>query len=99
MTNSKSAIQKVFRNEENKMREDNKYYVDEEKKILIQENIKKILKILKIKIRIFFLIEIMIQLFFYYYIIAFCEVYKEINLKNGLGHMSGQVTLILNHNY
>ena len=44
MTNSKSAIQKVFRNEENKMREDNKYYVDEEKKILIQENIKKILK-------------------------------------------------------
>ena len=57
------------------MREDEKYFVNEERKLEIKKEIDKTLKILKIKIIIFLIIDFSLLLFSFYYIIAFCEIY------------------------
>ena len=56
LTHSKCAIEKEFRKEEEKMREDDKYVVSDERKINMQNKVSKALKILKLKIFIFFLL-------------------------------------------
>ena len=76
LTQSISSIEKEFRNEEMKMKEDSNYFVDDKRKIEIQRNINKILKILKIKIAIFFLIELILMMFYLYFVTAFCTVFK-----------------------
>ena len=77
LTNSKNEVEDLFREEEKKMRENNKYKVNKKnrKKILVE--IYEINKKLRIKIFIFILIEFSIMLFFYYFVTAFCEVYKK----------------------
>ena len=75
LTESKNKLEADFRNEEDKMRNDEKYIVSDERKIEIQKKIDKTLKILKIKIIIFIIIDLIVILFSFYYIIAFCEVY------------------------
>ena len=57
------------------MREDDKYFVDNNRKLEIQRKINQILKLLKVKIILFFIIELIIKLFYLYYITAFCEVF------------------------
>jgi len=47
----------------------------------IQEQIDKILKCLKIKIICFIVIEFLFMMFFFYYIIAFCHVYKSTQIS------------------
>ena len=47
------------------------------KKKEIKKQVESILKCLKIKITIFFITEILILLFFLYYITSFCSVYKK----------------------
>ena len=59
------------------MREDNKYKVNKKKRKKILVEIYEINKKLRIKIFIFILIEFSIMLFFYYFVTAFCEVYKK----------------------
>ena len=77
LTNSKDQIESVFRREEKLMRKDKTYYVNSKQKKIIHATLQKIFKFLKIKIMIYIIIEFSLLLFFFYYITAFCEVYKE----------------------
>ena len=77
LTTSKGDIEDLFRKEERKMRRDSNYVVNFIKRKQILMKIYEINKNLKIKIIIFFIIEFSIMLFFFYFVTAFCEVYKE----------------------
>ena len=77
LTNSKESIKEIFRNEEKMMRKNKKYKLDKEKKKNIENNILKIFKCLKIKIICYIIIELLIMVFFFYFLTAFCEVYKD----------------------
>lgn len=81
MTHSKPIIEKLFRKQEDKMREDDKYIVTEETKLDINKKLKIIYKILKIKVFLYFVIEIILFLFYAYFIIAFGEVYRNTQLN------------------
>ena len=73
LSNSTNAIKEVFRKEEEKLKNDKKYIVTENRKKEIFEEIKNILK----KFIIFIIIEIIFILFFWYYVTAFCHVYSS----------------------
>jgi len=77
LTTSKDDIEDLFRKEEKKMRKDSNYVVTFIKRKKILMKIYEINKKLKIKIIIFFIIEFSIILFFFYFVTAFCEVYKQ----------------------
>ena len=81
LTNCKDGVEKLFREEERKMRQDNKYSVCKRQKDEILINIYKIYKKLKIKIVIFLILEFFLMLFYYYFVTAFCEVYKETQIS------------------
>jgi len=63
------------------MRKDDKYIVNKERKFEIKKDIIKTLKILKIKIMIFMILDFIILIFSSYYMIAFCEVYKNTQIN------------------
>ena len=73
----RGSIEDIFRDEENKMRKNKKYKVTKERKLEIIEEIKKILHTLERKISLFMILEFLIMLFFYYFVTAFCEVYRK----------------------
>ena len=77
LSNSTNAIRKVFRNEEEKIKANNKYKISEKRKEEIFFEIEKILKIFKIKIFILIIIEIVLILFFWYFVTAFCHVFSN----------------------
>ena len=77
LTNSKDSIEEVFREEERKMKKDKNYKINLETKKNMFENLCKINRNLKYKIELFLIIELSIMFFFYYFVTAFCEVYKE----------------------
>jgi hypothetical protein len=77
LINSKNEIENVFRNEEKIMRKNKNYIVSPNKKKQIFNDIFKQIKYLKIKIKFYIFIQSLLMLFFFYYIVAFCEVYKE----------------------
>ena len=81
LTNSKDSIETLFRNQEELLRENKKYKVDKNTKLLIINELGEIFKILKIKIICYIFIESSILLFFFYYITAFCEVYKSTQIS------------------
>ena len=81
LTNSKGAIEQLFRIEEKKMRKNNKYKVNSIQKKIILKKLLKIYKIMKIKIICYIIIQFLIMLFFLYFITAFCEVYKNTQLS------------------
>jgi hypothetical protein len=81
MTHSKPIIEKLFRKQEDKMREVDKYIVTEETKLDINKKLKIIYKILQIKVILYFVIEIVLFLFYAYFIIAFGEVYRNTQLN------------------
>ena len=76
LTNSKEDIEILFKREEEKMRNNKKYKVNNKTKKMIYIKLMNIFKILKIKIIYYICIEFLIMLLFFYYITAFCEVYK-----------------------
>ena len=78
---STDKIKKIFKEEEELMKKDKEYKVDENKKKEINYKIKDILKCLKIKIIIFIETELILMLFFLYYITVFCHVYKETQIS------------------
>ena len=78
---STNQIKKLFKNEEELMKKDKLYKVNEDKKEEIKNKIEDILNYLKIKIIIFFATEILIMLFFLYYITGFCQVYKNTQIS------------------
>ena len=59
------------------MRKNSNYVVNFIKRKQILMKVYEINKKLKIKIIIFFIIEFSVILFFFYFVTAFCEVYKE----------------------
>ena len=77
LTNSKDRIEELFRKEERRMRKNSNYMVNFIKRKQILMKIYEINKILKIKIIIFFIMEFSIMLSFFYFVTAFCEVYKQ----------------------
>ena len=77
MADSKDDIEEEFKEEEKKLREDPKYKVSEERKEEILRKINKCLKKLKIKMTFFVIVDFIILLFFFYFVTAFCEVYKN----------------------
>jgi hypothetical protein len=77
LTTSKDDIEDLFRKEERKMRKNSNYVVNFIKRKQILMKVYEINKKLKIKIIIFFIIEFSVILFFFYFVTAFCEVYKE----------------------
>ena len=77
LTHSSRKIEKLFLDEEKMLRSDKKYKVKRKKKLLIKYTIQKILKSLEIKIVIFIVVEFLFILFFFYYVTAFCHVYKK----------------------
>jgi hypothetical protein len=77
LTHSSRKIEKLFLDEEIILRSDKKYKVKRKKKLLIKYSIQKILKSLEIKIVVFIIFEFLFILFFFYYVTAFCHVYKK----------------------
>ena len=77
LINSTNSIREIFRKEEQKLKNDKKYAVTKKRIIEIKQNIENVLKNYKIKVLIFFIIEIILMLFFAYYVTAFCHVYSS----------------------
>ena len=81
LSNATNDIREVFRNEEEKLKNDKKYKVSDKRKDEINEEIEKILKNYKIKLFIFIAIEIILMMFFWYYVTAFCHVYVKTQMS------------------
>ena len=81
LVQSTDKIKKLFKDEEDLMKKDKEYKVDNPKKKEIETKIINILKCLKLKIIIFFVLELIFMLFFLYYITAFCHVYKSTQIS------------------
>ena len=69
--------------------------MSEKTKLEIKKNIDGILKYLKIKIIAFFIIEFLFNLFFFYYIILFCNTYKNTQISWLLDSVSSYFLSIL----
>ena len=77
LVDSRGKFEEVFRKEESKMRKNRKYKVDKQTKSQMFNQISEISKKLKIKVVVLFAVEFSFMLFFYYFVTAFCEVYKK----------------------
>jgi hypothetical protein len=81
MIDSRRDFEYVFKEEENKLRKDKDYKVNKKRKINIILQIRHICLKLKNKIITFFILEFLIMLFFFYFVTAFCEVYKKTQIS------------------
>ena len=81
LSNTKGALRKIFRIEEEKIKKDKNYNITEKRKIEIKNEIVLIFKKFKIKILILIIIELILMIFFWYYAIAFCHVYQSTQLS------------------
>ena len=75
LSNSTNNIREIFQKEEEKLKHDKKYKINEKRKNEILFEIDLILKKYRIKICILIIIEFIIMIFFWYYVTAFCHVY------------------------
>ena len=74
---SSNKIEKLFKEQDNLLKSDKNYQVNQDTILNIKAEIAKIMKCLKIKINLFFCLELLVMLFFYYYVTAFCHVYES----------------------
>ena len=81
LSNSTNAIRKIFRDEEEKIIGNKNYEINEKRKKEIFLEIEKILKIYKIKIISLIIIEIILILFYWYFVTAFCHVYPNTQIS------------------
>ena len=81
LSNATNAIREVFKNEEEKLKNDKKYKVSEKRKDEIYKEIENILNKYKIKVFIFIIIEMILMMFFWYYVTAFCHVYSKTQMS------------------
>ena len=77
MAASKDNMEEQFKKEEKKLRKDPNYKVSNERKKEILQKLEKELKKLKIKMTCFVVIDFIILLFFFYFVTAFCEIYRN----------------------
>ena len=97
LTQSNDKIEKIFREEEDLLKSDKNYKVEETTKLRIENEVYKTLKCLKIKIICFIISEAMFMLFFFYYVTAFCDVYKSTQISWLLDCISSYaISLIFN---
>ena len=78
--NSSKAIRNIFRSEEKKMKNKNYVYNEQVKKEIFK-SIENILSKFKIKICVLFIIEIILFLFFWYFVTAFCQIYSNTQMS------------------
>ena len=95
LTQSSNKIENLFRKQEIILKADKNYKVKEHTKILIENEIQKIIKWLKLKIIIFIFLEIIFMLFFFYYVTAFCQVYKKTQISWLLDGISSYIISLL----
>jgi hypothetical protein len=81
LIDSRKSYENIFRIEEKKMRKLKNYKVNQKTKIEILDKIKRISLILQWKIALFIISEFSLMLFFYYFVTAFCEVYKQTQIS------------------
>ena len=81
MIESRGDFEDIFKNEEKQMRKNKQYKVSKITKKIILKDIRKIFIKLKRKIIIFFVLEFLMMLFFYYFVTAFCGVYKKTQIS------------------
>ena len=81
LSNLSNNIRDIFRKEEEKMKKNKKYKINENIKKEIFKEIESILKNHKIKIIILFIVEILLMLFFWYYVTAFCHVFSSTQIS------------------
>ena len=81
LSNSTNDIREVFRKEEEKLKADTKYVITDKRKGEIMIEIDEILKKYKIKVIILIIIETVLMVFYWYFVVAFCQVYKETQLS------------------
>ena len=77
LSSSESAVRNVFKKEEEQIKTNKKYKTTIKRKNQIFMEIEKILKRLRIKIIILIIIQTILMLFFWYFVTAFCQVYKS----------------------
>jgi len=95
LTQSSDKIENIFREEECILKNDKHYKVNDIKKIKIKGEVLTILKCLRIKIIFFIVFEHIFMLFFFYYVTAFCEVYKSTQTSWLLDCISSYVISLL----
>ena len=78
---SNNNIEYIFRKQEKLLKSDRNYRVNEQTKREIINNIYKIVKYLKVKIKIYLIMELLFTLFFLYYVTAFCQVYQSTQIS------------------
>mgnify|MGYP006873017867 CR=1 FL=1 len=81
LTQSSDKIEDIFKDQENLLKADKKYKVNEITKRKIEDDLMKIIKCLKIKIICFIIFEFLFMLFFFYYVTAFCQVYQSTQIS------------------
>ena len=76
LSNFTNNIREIFKNEETKLKKDKNYIINEQRKKEIILEIDNILKKYKLRVIILLIVEMIFMLFFWYFVIAFCHVYK-----------------------
>ena len=77
LSNSSNALRNVFAKQEEKFHKNKKYKISKKEKLEIFLEVQKVLKRLKVKIIILIIIQLILMLFYWYFITAFCHVYKS----------------------
>ena len=77
LTNSTDSIVNIFRREEKLLRKNKNYKVSKKQKKIIFKNVLEQFKKLKTKLIFYIIIELLLILFFFYFVTAFCEVYRN----------------------
>ena len=78
---SNDKLQNIFEEEEESLKNQKGYEIDEKRKKEIEKKVKIIIEHLKIKILVFFILEFLIMFFFWYYVTAFCHVYHSTQIS------------------
>ena len=81
LINSTNKIMNLFRSEEEKIKNNKKYFITIQRRKEIITEVKNIIKKFKIKVIIFFIVEFLFIIFFWYYTTIFCFVYKKTQLS------------------
>ena len=81
MIGARGDFEDIFKDEEKKLRENRNYKVNKVTKVKILEHINKIYAKLQYMSILFVVLEFLIMLFFYYFVTAFCEVYKNTQIS------------------
>ena len=95
LTQSSNKIEKLFIEQDNLLKSNKKYKVNQFTILKIRNDIFIIMKCLKIKIMFFFIFELLIMLFFFYYIVSFCHVYEKTQISWLLDNLSSYVMSLI----